>query len=246
MTTSRLTRLTELRRALPLAAAGLFLLALTVPVWRITLTAPQYVDALVIELYAHPKLGGDWEEVRRLNKYVGFYYPDPVYVEPNFDVQEGAIAVPEWSFGPLPFLIVAATGVFVALAPTVRKLKLGLKGQLAGTVVTFTALFAIIQYRLYQAGHSLDPHAPMTGVDAFTPPVFGPYHVANISGFASFGPGGYLTLAAVVLMFVAYLFRDSEATISDLPAILRGLPDLARERIRRRRDPGTTADGDPS
>lgn len=214
---SSLVRFAELRRGLPLIAAGLLLVALALPMWRITLTAPQYPgETLLIELYAYPRLGGDHVEVHGLNKYVGFYYPDPVYVEPNFQVDDASIKVPEWILGPVAFVAIAATGVFVSLAPTVRKLKLGLTGQLVGTITTFTIMFALIQYRLYQAGHSLDPNAPLTGVESFTPPVIGGYEVANISGFAWFGPGGYLTGFAVVLLVIAFLSRDSDRTFGDV------------------------------
>lgn len=232
---SSLARFGELRRGLPLLAAGLLVVALALPMWRITLTAPQYPgQELVLKLYAYPRLGGDFMEVHGLNKYVGFYYPDPVYVEPNFPVHEESIEVPEWLLGPVAFLAVAATGVFVSLAPTERKLRLGLKAQLVGTLVTFAGMFAIIQVRLYQAGHSLDPDAPLRGVEGFTPPVLGSYQVANISGFAWFGPGGYLTLVAVALLGVGFLARDSEATFGDVPAILRRWRDdgLRRERVR--------------
>jgi len=45
--------MTELRRALPIAAALLMLGALLVPMWRITFLAPQYpTTELVVELYA--------------------------------------------------------------------------------------------------------------------------------------------------------------------------------------------------
>ncbi|WP_255171574.1 hypothetical protein [Natrononativus amylolyticus] len=227
------SRLTELRRALPLLAAALLLIAIALPMWRITLTAPQYPGrALPVELYAYPRLGGEYAEVQLLNRYVGFYFPDPVLLEPNYEVHENAVAVPEWSFGPLPFVAVAATGVFVALAPTVRKLKLGLTCQLLGTVAVFGGMFAVIQYRLYQTGHSLDPNAPLRGVDGFTPPVLGPYEVANISGTAWFGPGGYLTVAAIGLLVVAFFLRDSEATVRDVPALVRSIRDRLVGRLR--------------
>ncbi|QLD85651.1 hypothetical protein HWV23_07910 [Natronomonas halophila] len=221
-----LARFTELRRGLPLIAAGLLLVALALPMWRITLTAPQYPgEALVVELYAYPKLGGDYGEVHALNKYVGFYYPDPVYVEPNFPLDDGSIKTPEWVLGPVVFVALAALGVFVSLAPTVRKLKLGLTGMLAGTIALFTGMFVWIQYRLYQAGHSLDPNAPLRGVEEFTPPLLGSYEVANITGYAWFGPGGYLTVVAVGLLVIAFLFRDSEATFGDVPAMLEEARD---------------------
>ncbi len=227
-------RFLELRRALPLVAAGLLVVALALPMWRITLSAPQYPDALLIELYAYPRLEGDVREVQTLNQFVGFYFPDPVLLEPNYDVHENAVAVPEWSFGPLAFLAVAGAGVFVALAPTVRKLKIGLFCQAIGTLAVFAGSFVLIQFRLHQAGHSLDPGAPMTSVDAFTPPVFGSYEIANISGFATFGSGAYIAMVAVGLLLIAFLVRDSSATIWETPRLLRSLPARVSARITRR------------
>lgn len=170
----------------------MFVVALLVPVWRIAFEAPQYPEGLLVELYAYPRLGGDYAEVQALNHYVGFYYPDPVFVDPNYAVHPDAIAAPEWILGPVVFLAVAAAGVFVALAPTDRKLRLGLLGQLAGATVAFVGTFAIVQYRLFQAGHALGESAPVVGVREFTPPLLGGYEIANISGVAWFGPGGYL------------------------------------------------------
>lgn len=227
---TRFRRFAELRRALPLAAAALLIGAILLPAWRIILTAPQYRDELVVELFTYPRLGGDFVEVQRLNKYVGFHYPDPVLVTPNFEIHETAIAVPEWTFGPLAFLAVAAAGAFVALAPTDRKLRLGLTAQLVGTLAVFGGMFAVIQYRLYQAGHSLDPNAPMTAYEGFTPPVLGGYEIANISGYATFGPGGYLAITAVVFLVIAFFLRKTPATLRNVPQLIR----TAGRRIRRR------------
>lgn len=221
----------ELRRALPLAAAALLITSIFLPAWRIILTAPQYRDPLTVYLYVYPRLGGDYEEVQLLNSYVGFHYPDPVFVTPNFQVHEAAIAVPEWTFGPLAFIAVAAAGVFVALAPTERKLRLGLTCQLIGTVVALTGMFVIIQFRLHQAGHSLDPNAPMSFYDGFTPPVFGSYEIANISGFATIGPGGYLVGTAVGLLVLAFLLRNNPATITETPTLVRATGGRLRRRL---------------
>jgi len=232
--TSSLTRFAEIRRGLPLLAAVLLLVALALPMWRITLTAPQYPsEALLIELYAYPRLGGDFVEVQGLNQYVGFYYPDPVFIDPNYAVHENAIRAPEWLLGPVVFVSLALTGAFVALAPTVRKLKLGLTAQLAGTIGVFLGMLAFIQFRLYQAGHGLDPDAPLSGVDAFTPPLLGSYEVANISGFAWIGPGGYLTLVAVGLLVGAFLARNTDARIPEIPSILRVWTGDVRGRLAR-------------
>lgn len=236
--TASLDRLTELRRALPVTAAAMFVVALLVPVWKIAFEAPQYPDGLLVELYAYPRLGGDYAEVQALNHYVGFYYPDPVFVDPNYAVHADAIAAPEWILGPVVFLAVAAAGVFVAVAPTDRKLRLGLLGQLAGATVAFVGTFAIVQYRLYQAGHALGEDAPVVGVREFTPPLLGGYEIANISGVAWFGPGGYLAGLGFLLLIAAYLLRDSRVTIGEAPGAVR-------DRLSDDRGGGSDGDGDP-
>jgi len=224
----------QVRRALPAVAAALFVAALLFPMWVIDVSAVQYPgEVLQLKLYAYPKITGDYVEMHRLNKYIGFYYPDPVYWQPNFEVHPRAIDVPEWSFGWLAFVGVAATGVFVALAPTVSKLKRGLKWQLIGTVSVFAVMLADIQYRLYQAGHTLDPDAPVLGVDPFTPPIWGRYEVANITSQSRFGAGVYMSIVAIGLLVVAYHYRDTDAPVAQLPELLRR--DLGRLRRRLRR-----------
>ena len=224
----------EIRRLLPLVAAALLVVALLFPMWHIRMDAVQYPsETLSLGLYAYPRISGDYVEIARLNHYVGFYYPDPVFWPPNYEAHPDAIDVPEWSLGPLAFVGVAATSLFVAVAPTARKLRRGLTAQLVGSVLVFGILLADIQYRLYQAGHTLDPDAPVMGVDPFTPPLWGKYAVANITSYSRFGVGAYLTVGAIGLLVVAWLARDSTATVGDLPRLVRAVPDRLRERVGR-------------
>ncbi|MFB6083803.1 MAG: hypothetical protein ABEJ94_06115 [Halorientalis sp.] len=212
----------EVRRALPVIAAGLFVAALLFPMWIIEVHAVQYPDTtLVVKLFAYPHLSGDYHEMYMLNKYVGFHYPDPVLWDPNYPVREGAIKVPEWSLGPIAFIAVAALSLFVAVAPTTEKLKRGIKWQLIGTVTVFGVMLADIQYRLYQAGHTLDPGAPVMGVSGFTPPIWGKYTVANITSYSYLGPGAGMAMLAVFLLVCAFYYRDTPVTFVDLPR--RGL-----------------------
>jgi len=212
-----LSAFAELRRGLPVIAAVLFVAALALPMWHIEVHAVQYpTTTLDLYLYAYPRIAGDYAEMANLNKYIGFYYPDPVYWQPNYTPHEDAIDVPEWSLGPLAFVVVSLCSVFVALAPTVRKLKRGLTAQLVGTAVVFGVMLADIQYRLYQAGHTLDPDAPVMGVGGFTPPLWGEYEVANITSYSRFGAGAYLAMVSVALLVVAFRYRDSDTTFGDV------------------------------
>jgi hypothetical protein len=222
----------EIRRLLPAVAAVLTVAALAFPMWVISVDAVQYpTTTLRLELYAYPRIAGDYAEMARLNGYVGFYYPDPVYWQPNYEPHPKAIDVPEWSLGPLAFLGVAATNLFVSLAPTTEKLKRGLKYQFAGTAAVFGIMLADIQYRLYQAGHTLDPDAPVMGVTGFTPPLWGQYKVANITSQSRFGLGAYMTMVAIGLLAVAVYYRDTDSTVGELPGRARAGAERLRERL---------------
>lgn len=227
----------ELRRVLAVTAGVLIAAATVFPVWRITLTAPQYPGQdLIVKLYAYPRLGGDFEEVQALNSYVGFYYPDPVLIEPNYAVHEMAIATPEWTFGPV--LFVGAGLLCVAFAWRLHDDTIGRRlRQLAGGYVVMFALVAgLAQYRLHQAGHSLDPGAPLRGVDAFTPPLIGSYEIANISGDAWLATGGYLMITGLVLLIAAAVIGHQSTTLAE--AIAWGSARLDRVKSRAETQPG--------
>jgi hypothetical protein len=212
----------EVRRLFPLLAAACFVLALAFPMWHIAVHAVQYPETVLhLDLYAYPRIDGDYREMANLNKYIGFYYPDPVYWQPNYEPHPRAIDVPEWSLGPFAFLAVAALSAFVAVAPSVEKLKRGLLGQLVGTAGVFGVMLVDIQYRLYQAGHTLDPDAPVMGVGGFTPPLWGRYEVANITSYSRFGTGASLSIVAVGLLLVAYRHRNRQTTVGALLTSVR-------------------------
>ncbi|MFB6308189.1 MAG: hypothetical protein ABEH35_02575 [Haloarculaceae archaeon] len=222
----------EARRGLPMLAAALFAASVLFPMWHIHIRAVQYPDTVLhLRMFAYPRLAGDYTEIARLNKYIGFYYPDPVYWPPNYPVHERAIRVPEWSLGPFAFVAVSLLSVFVAVAPTAEKLKRGLKWQLAGTVTVFTVMLVDIQYRLWQAGHTLDPGAPVMGVDGFTPPLWGSYSVANITSYSHFGVGVFMSIGAVALLAVAYYYRNEAVTVGELPERFAAGQRALRERI---------------
>ncbi|MBV0925872.1 hypothetical protein KTS45_16840 [Halomicroarcula limicola] len=222
----------EVRRGLPALAALLFAGALLFPMWHIHIEAVQYPETVLhLELYAYPHIAGDYTEVARLNHYIGFYYPDPVYWQPNYAPHPRAIDVPEWSAGPFAFVAASLLAVFVAVAPTVEKLKRGLTWQLVGSATVFGVMLADIQYRLYQSGHALDPDAPVMGVDGFTPPLWGRYEVANITSTSHFGTGGFMAGAAIALLVIAYYYRDTAVTVGELPGRVAGRGRAVRERV---------------
>lgn len=143
------------------------LLAFTAPLWRISMTAPQYPKGLYLEIYAH-KLdaghrGHDVDEINELNHYIGMRKLD-----------RAALSDLDW----IPFALIALA--LLAL----RCAAIGNVRMLIDLLVTagFIAAFSMARfvYKLYVFGHDLDPHAAIT-LKPFTPAIFGEKQIANFS-----------------------------------------------------------------
>jgi hypothetical protein len=140
--------------------AGAFL-----PLWRISLVAPQYEEGLTLSMYSHKIVAGhdgqDLPEINTLNHYIGM---KPI-VQADF-------AEMTW----MPFAI----GAFALLA--LRAAAIGRVGHLVdlGVLFVYFGLFSLgtFVYRLWSYGHHLDPHAPMR-IEPFMPVVVGRQQIAN-------------------------------------------------------------------
>ena len=140
---------------LVLAAAGL-------PVWQARLSVKQYPGRpLALTAYGN-RLEGDVEEIKILNHYVGLKVFDMA------DVPETIL----W----LPAIAVALACVALATLAPKRSwwARLGRWSLLAIPI----GVLVDIQLRLYQLGHSMDPHAPFRQ-PPFVPWVSGSVQVAS-------------------------------------------------------------------
>ena len=152
-------------RILVLAATLLLLLGGTLPLWRISLVAPQYAEGLTLDMYAYQIVAGnkgqDLAEINTLNHYIG--------MKP---IAQADFAEMTW----MPFAI----GVFALLA--LRAVVMGRIGHLVdlGVLFVYFGAFSLgtFAYRLWSYGHHLDAHAPMR-VAPFTPVVIGSQQIAN-------------------------------------------------------------------
>ena len=152
-------------RILLLAATLLLLLGGTLPLWRISLVAPQYAEGLTLDMYAYQIVAGnkgqDLAEINTLNHYIG--------MKP---IAQADFAEMTW----MPFAI----GVFALLA--LRAVVMGRIGHLVdlGVLFVYFGAFSLgtFAYRLWSYGHHLDAHAPMR-VAPFTPVVIGSQQIAN-------------------------------------------------------------------
>src|SRR5688572_26269514 len=152
-------------RVLVLAATVLLLLGAVLPLWRISLVAPQYAEGLTLDMYAYQIVAGnngqDLAEINTLNHYIGM---KPIA---QADFLEMKV---------IPFAI----GVFTLLA--LRAVVIGRIVTLIDLAVLFLYFGAFslgsFVYRLYSYAHHLDPQAPMK-IEPFMPVVIGSQQIAN-------------------------------------------------------------------
>jgi hypothetical protein len=188
-------------RVLLVAAIVLLLVGGTLPLWRISLVAPQYSEGLTLDMYSYQIVAGnggqDLAEINTLNHYIGM---KPI-AEADF-----------LEMKLLPFAI----GVFALLS---------LRAAAVGRVITLVDLSVLFvyfgafslgsfAYRLYSYGHHLDAKAPMT-IPPFMPVVFGSQQIANFVQ-TSLPMAGTACMTAFFLLVVAALWssvRDARREI---------------------------------
>ena len=177
-------------RLLLLAAIVLLLLGGVLPLWRISLVAPQYAEGLTLDMYAYQIVAGnngqDLAEINTLNHYIGM---KPIA---QADFLEMKV---------LPFAI----GVFALLA---------LRAVVVGRIITLVDLSVLFlyfgvfslgsfAYRLYTYGHHLDPRAPMK-IEPFMPVVMGSQQIANFVQ-TSLPLAGTICMTAFLVLLIAAL-----------------------------------------
>lgn len=183
------------------------------PLWTMSFTSNQYVDALKMSIHIN-KLEGqvtdnrdDLREINALNKYIGMR---PL-LESDFS-----------EFLWMPFVV----GVFVLLV--MRSVVFGRLRDLVDIAVLYLYFGAFSAWtfynRLYSYGHDLDPSAPIK-VEPFMPPLYGKNQVANFS-VESYPAGASYALAVFgALIFLALavaLWRGWKAHRAELARIEKG------------------------
>jgi hypothetical protein len=180
-------------RVLLLAAIAVLLLGGTLPLWRISLVAPQYAEGLTLDMYAYQIIAGnngqDLAEINTLNHYIGMR---PIA---QADFLEMKL---------LPFAI----GVFALLA--LRTVVIGRIVTLVDLSVLFLYFGAFslgsFVYRLYTYGHQLDPRAPME-IAPFMPVVIGSQQIANFVQ-TSLPLAGTACMTGFLLLLLAALWSS--------------------------------------
>jgi nitrous oxidase accessory protein len=162
-----MTRARLIRALAAFFAASLVALGSQLPLWSMTMRAPQYPRGLHLHAYGSA-LSGDVAEINILNHYIGM----PPIEAPALETQL-------FPYG------IAALIVICLLSPIDAWLR---RLAIAATAATPVAILADLQWRLFTFGHTLNPKAPIR-LGPFTPLVIGETAMGNFvsTGMVSWG-----------------------------------------------------------
>lgn len=190
----------KLARCFVAVAALLLAISPLLPIWRISLLAPQYPEGMGMVIRLNTIEGAkenDLENINHLNHYIGMRLIEPA-------------DMPELAYMPWVVVGIAAAGFVVAA--------LGWRPA----VYAWASLFGVgaiggmadFWWRTYTYGHTLDfAHAAIQipGL-AYQPPLIGSKQIANFTASAWPASGGIaITLAAALTLAAVWLSFQSRA-----------------------------------
>lgn len=191
------SKLSTRTRIATVLASFAMLAVLVLPIWRIELSAPQYPEGLVLQIFA-THIGGDVDVVNGLNHYIG------MHTLHTRDFVE---------FIALPYIIggFAALGFLVSV---INRKKAFFGWAAFFLLIAFTSMIDFYRWE-YNYGHNLDPQAPIQvpGM-AYQPPLLGYKQLLNFGAFSIPDIGGWLfVLVGIALVTLATLeFRGKRHT----------------------------------
>ena len=201
-------------RILLVVAALLLVFTYLLPLWDMTMFAPQYGGGLRLHIYCHQLLGGnggqDLKEINLLNHYIGMH-----------ELSQQSFTEFLW----MPFIIGALGLLFL------RAAVFGTIGHLVDQIVMFVyfGLFSLYSFahKLWAYGHELSPDAAVK-VPGFMPPAFGGRQIANFEVYSYPGVGSYVFVAVGVALVAALILAwraRREGAAEDVGAgVARPLP----------------------
>jgi copper chaperone NosL len=181
------SKLSPRARIAAVLASLAMLAVLVLPIWRIELSAPQYPEGLVLQIFS-THIGGDVDVVNGLNHYIG------MHTLHTRDFVE---------FIALPYIIggFAVLGILVSV---INRKKAFLAWIALFLLIAFTSMIDFYRWE-YNYGHNLDPNAPIQvpGM-AYQPPLIGFKQLLNFGAYSIPDIGGWLfALVGVVLVTLA-------------------------------------------
>jgi copper chaperone NosL len=183
-------RLSKRERVLIFVAALLIIPAIFLPVWTITLVAPQYPKGIRMSIYANklteynPETGmtnNTPRMINGLNHYIGMHEIKPDEFK---------------EFRWLPFAIIAFS-ILALLSAIVGKWHFATAGWILFIVFGVFMIGDFFRW-LYEYGHNLSPQAAIK-IDPYMPPVIGWKQLANFKVISLPGSGAILMGFAAIL-----------------------------------------------
>src|SRR5512134_3220940 len=176
-------------RLMVLVAAALLVATYFLPLWNLTMFAPQYPEGLRLDIYSYTLVGGnhgqDVKEINVLNHYIGMQ-----------DLVNESFTEFQW----MPFVI-GALGLLMLRAVV---------HATVAALVDVTMLFVYFGafslwsfgYKLYRYGHDLSPTAAVQ-VPPFMPPMFGGQQIANFEVYSYPRAASYAMAGTILLLLTA-------------------------------------------
>lgn len=166
------------------------IVSLFVPLWTVTLEAPQYPEGLILEIWLN-KLGGQVDIISELNHYIGM---KKISVE----------MFPEFEYMSTILLGVVISGLLVAI---LRK-----KWLFVFWFVVFFGIAALGIYDFwsweYDYGHNLDPRAAIKIPDMYyQPPLLGCKQLLNFNACSFPATGGWIVILSGTLSFLVFAYE---------------------------------------
>jgi nitrous oxidase accessory protein len=181
------------------AAAGLVGLSAALPLWTMTMVAPQYRKGL--HLYAYGTgMTGDLHELNILNHYIGM----PPVEAPAL----------ETAMFPIGIVVLVALCLLSPLHTWLRRL------AIAAAAVVPLLILGDLQWRLYEFGHTLNPTAPIR-LKPFTPLVIGSTKMGNFDSTAMVSWGFACLVGAALLLFLGGRWSRRTDATGRIPAAAR-------------------------
>ena len=179
--------MSRIPRMFVLLASGLLLVAAQLPLWRVSLVAPQYPEGLGMVIDARTVRGAtenDLGNINKLNHYIGMKAIDPA-------------AIPELRVMPWIIVGLALFAAGVAL--------IGSRKFAAAWLASFAALGTVGLWDFwkweYSYGHDLDMVHAIIKVPGMTyqPPLIGSKQLLNFTATSWPASGTYLLALAFIL-----------------------------------------------
>ena len=170
---------------------GMMLALYVLPLWNLTMFAPQYPHGLQLDIFNHGFVGGhggqDVKEINLLNHYIGMR------------------ALETTSFAEFAWLPFALGGVGLLF---LRAAALGTLKEVVDALAVFiyVGAFSLWSFagRLYSYGHELATDAAVK-VPPFMPPLFGHQRIANFDVYSYPRPGAYVMLVVAASLVVVII-----------------------------------------